>query len=410
MESTALQAALKNFDVVENQLMVAGRSVAEWAKEYSTPLYLYDSSLIKKKVLLFREVMPSEIELYYAVKANPFSDLLKEMVNLADGFDVASSGELEAVIKAGGDPQTISFAGPGKRRKELSRAIELGIGSINVESEREFELIIEEGRKLNKIPKVSLRINPEFELHGSGMKMGGGPKQFGIDAERVPNIMEKLPGLPIEFQGFHVYSGAQNLQASAIAEAFEQTLELVSRSAGLLADSIKLVNLGGGFGIPYFEKDNELDIYEIGERLKNLIEIYKDHFPVARFVIELGRYLVGECGLYVTKVLYKKESRGKVILVTDGGMHHHLAASGNLGQVLRKNYPIVIGNKIDSFRLETVDIVGPLCTPLDLLGSSVRVTETKEGDIVVIMNSGAYGLTASPLSFLSHGTPKEIFI
>jgi diaminopimelate decarboxylase len=410
MESTALQSALKNFEVVENQLMVAGRSVAEWAKEYSTPLYLYDSSVIKKKVSLFREVMPSEIELYYAVKANPFSGLLREMVNLADGFDVASFGELEAVISAGGDPQTISFAGPGKRREELSRAIELGIGSINVESEKELELIIEEGRKFSKTPKVSIRINPDFELHGSGMKMGGGAKQFGIDSDRVPAIMEKISDLPIDFQGFHVYAGSQNLFAEAISDVLDKTLEVMFRFAEPFADSIKLLNLGGGFGIPYFDEDQELNLTEVGNALKDLIKVYLPHFPGAQFIIELGRYLVGESGLYITKILYRKKSRGKTFLVIDGGMNHHLAASGNFGQVLKKNYPILIGNRIDFTQTETVNIAGPLCTPLDLLGSSVNLPEADEEDFVVVMNSGAYGYSASPLLFLSHETPKEVLI
>jgi len=409
MESKALHSALKNFDIVDNQLIISGRTVSDWAQEYGTPSYIYDAAVIRKKVSLFRSVMPEEIKLFYAVKANPNKEVLKEMVGLVDGFDVASDGELEAVVEAGGNPQFISFAGPGKRREEISRAIELEIGSINVESEKELELILEEGKRLNRLPKVSIRINPDFELHGSGMKMGGGPKQFGIDSERVPALLEEIQHMPIDFQGFHIYAGSQNLQASSICSAMEQTLDLMWQLGETYANSIKMLNLGGGLGIPYFSNDEDLDIAEVGKRLKVLLDTYKPRFPKAQFIIELGRYLVGECGLYVTKILDKKVSRGKTFLVTDGGMNHHLAASGNFGQILRKNYPIAIGSRVYASELEQVDIVGPLCTPLDLLGSKVNLPKASEGDLIVIMNSGAYGYTASPLYFLGHKLPVQVF-
>ena len=410
MESKALISALQNFEVADNHLMVAGRSVTEWTHEYGTPCYLYDSSIVRRKIALFRDAMPAQVKLFYAVKANPHSELLKAMMGLVDGFDVASTGELEAVIKAGGNPQTISFAGPGKRRAELSRSIKVGIGSINIESERELDLLVEEAKHLNKTPNVSIRVNPDFELHGSGMKMGGGPKQFGVDAERVPDLLEKAIHLPVNFQGFHIFSGSQNLKAAAICDVLEQSLDLMWRLAGRLADSIKLLNLGGGFGIPYFEKDEELDIFEIGRHLESMLQTWQVRFPKAQFVIELGRYLVGECGLYVTSILYKKVSRGKTFLVIDGGMNHHIAASGNFGQVLRKNYPIVIGNKMHATETEEVNIVGPLCTPLDLIGSKVSLPVASEGDLIAVLNSGAYGYTASPLLFLGHPLPKEILL
>ena len=240
------------------------------------------------------------------------------------------------------------------------------------------------------------------------MKMGGGAKQFGIDDDLVSAMIEKTVKMPVDFQGFHIFAGSQNLNADVICSAMEQSLDLILRLSGPLANSLKILNLGGGFGIPYFEKDDELDVRKIGKFLGGLLKTYQPHFPNARFVIELGRYLVGEAGLYLSKVLYKKKSRGKTFIIIDGGMHHHLAASGNFGQVLRKNYPIVIGNNINATELEQVDIVGPLCTPLDLIGSKMTLGEISEGDTVVIMNSGAYGYTASPLLFLGHPPPQEI--
>jgi diaminopimelate decarboxylase len=408
MISQAARSVLGYFKIVNNHLTVGGRPLVYWAREYGTPLYIYDLSVVKKKVNLFREAIPADINLYYAVKANPYPPLLKAIVSLVDGFDVASAGELEAVLAAGGNLGSISFAGPGKRRFELRSALEKGIGSVNIESERELELILEEAENLSKIPRVSIRINPDFELHGAGMKMGGGPKQFGIDAEQVPGVISKIKQSAIDFRGFHIYAGSQNLHAEIIEEALERSLEVMWELAGRFAQSVSLLNLGGGFGIPYYEKDEELDIHQLGQGLEKLLRVYRTHFTNANFVIELGRYLTGECGIYLTRVLYKKTSRGKTYLVTDGGMNHHLAASGNFGQVLRKNFPIIVPDNVYGDDMETVDIVGPLCTPLDVLGARVRLPSAREGDLLAIMNSGAYGYSASPSRFLSHDPPQEL--
>ncbi|MCM2283291.1 MAG: pyridoxal-dependent decarboxylase, exosortase A system-associated [Desulfobacula sp.] len=410
IQSKVIQGSLKNFEVKENQLIIAGKKLTDWATGYGTPFYLYDHSIIRKKISLFRQCMPPEIKLFYAAKANPSIKLLKGMVGLVDGFDAASAGEIKAIITSGGNPETVSFAGPGKTIDELSYAVQVGIGSINIESERELELIAEVAKRQNKIPKISIRINPDFELHGSGVKMGGGAKQFGIDAERIPGLLGKISNFPVKFQGFHIYTGSQNLSADSITDVMEQSLKLCLQLAGEASESIRMLNLGGGFGIPYFNKDEELDISAIGSRLASLIQIYKPKFPNAVFVIELGRYLVGESGIYVTKILYKKKSRGKTFLITDGGMNHHLAASGNFGQVLRKNFPIIMGTNVSGSECEQVDVVGPLCTPLDLLGSKIDLPKSREGDLIVFMNSGAYGYSASPLLFLGHEPPREIFV
>lgn len=410
VQSELIQQCLKNFTVNENQLTIGGKKLTDWSDEYGTPFYLYDSSIINKKISLFRKYMPPEIQLYYAAKANPYNGVLREMVKLVDGFDVASSGELEEVIKSGGDPDFISFAGPGKNKSELSYSIQANIGSINVESERELEIISQEAKRQNKVPSVSIRINPDFELHGSGVKMSGGAKQFGIDAEKIPALLKKISEFSVNFIGFHIFTGSQNLNADSITDAMEQALELSLRLAGPSAASIRLLNLGGGFGIPYFNKDEELDIKIIGNRLTSLLQRYKPKFPNARFAIELGRYLVGESGIYVTTVLYGKESRGKKFLITDGGMNHHLAASGNFGQILRKNFPIIVGTNVSGTEYEKVDVVGPLCTPLDLMGSNAELPKASEGDLIVFLNSGAYGYTASPLLFLGHPPPHQIIV
>jgi len=256
-----------------------------------------------------------------------------------------------------------------------------------------------------------LRVNPNFQVKGSGMKMGGGPQQFGVDAEEVPSLLEKLAGADLEFLGFHVFAGSQNLHADILCEAFSRNVELLLDLSGKYGHVVRYLNLGGGFGIPYFEKDRPLDLVPVGKRLGELVEsAIRPVLPDAKVVIELGRYLVGESGVYVTKVVERKVSRGRVYLVVDGGLHHQLAASGNFGQVIRRNYPIAIGNKMNAPELETVSVVGCLCTPLDLLGDNVCLPRAEAGDLVVVFQAGAYGLTASPTAFLGHPMPLEVLV
>jgi diaminopimelate decarboxylase len=242
------------------------------------------------------------------------------------------------------------------------------------------------------------------------MKMGGGPKQFGVDAERVPAMLARIGQLGFDFQGFHIFSGSQNLRADAITEAQEKTIELALKLAEHAPSPVRLLNIGGGFGIPYFPGERPLDIAAVGANLARVLDGMKRRLPQARVVIELGRYLVGEAGIYVCRVIDRKISRGQVFLITDGGLHQHLAASGNFGQVIRKNYPVVVGNRVVGGKREVVSVVGPLCTPLDLLADGMEMAEAEVGDLVAVFQSGAYGLTASPTAFLSHPAPAEVLV
>jgi diaminopimelate decarboxylase len=264
--------------------------------------------------------------------------------------------------------------------------------------------------RLGRKPRVAVRVNPDFELKLSGMKMGGGAKQFGIDAEQVPTILDEIRRRGLAFEGFHIFSGSQSLRVEAICEAQAKALDLAARLAEHVPAPVRSINLGGGFGIPYFPGDKPLDVAPIGEHLRSLVASAAQRLPSAALVIELGRYLVGEAGIYVCRVLDRKLSRGEVFLVTDGGLHHHLSASGNFGQVLRKNYPVEIGNRLASAPREVASVVGPLCTPLDLLADRMELSRAEPGDLVVVYQSGAYGLTASPMRFLSHPPPIELLV
>ena len=303
----------------------------------------------------------------------------------------------------------MSFAGPGKTPAELERAVAAGI-VINMESELEMRRLAEIARRTRRRPKVAVRVNPDFELKTSGMKMAGGPKQFGVDAERVPQLLAELATLPLEFWGFHIYSGSQNLRADIIADAQQKAAALAIDLARHAPAAVRLLNLGGGFGIPYFPGEQLLDLAPIGENLATLVPEILAALPRATIALELGRYLVGESGVYICRVLDKKVSRGHVFLITDGGLHHHLAASGNFGQVIRKNYPVLVADRVGSKRRENVSVVGPLCTPLDLLADRMDLAETEVGGLIAVFQSGAYGLTASPVHFLSHGMPSENLI
>jgi diaminopimelate decarboxylase len=398
------------FEVADDCLVIGGHKVTEVAAQVGrTPFYVYDRSVMTRKVAELRRLLPEAIHLHYAIKANPMPAVVRHMLGLVDGLDVASAAEMQVALDAGADPATVSFAGPGKTDAELARAAAAGI-TVNVESEREVEVLGRIGAAAPRRPRVAVRVNPDFELKTSGMKMSGGPKQFGIDAERVPGVLRRIGELPLDFQGFHIFSGSQNLRPEALIDAQQQTVELALRLAQSAPSPVKLFNMGGGFGIPYFPGEKPLDLGPVAANLAALLPQVQAALPEAELVLELGRYFVGESGVYVCRVIDRKVSRGQVFLVTDGGLHHHLAASGNFGQVLRKNYPVVIANHVQGSARESASVVGPLCTPLDLLADRMDLAQAAEGDLIAVLQSGAYGLTASPLGFLSHRAPAEVLV
>ncbi len=403
-------APLVQFSVRNDCLQIGGIALTRLAQRVgSTPFYAYDRQRITERIALLRQHFPEEILLHYAMKANPMPAVVQHLAGLVDGMDVASVGEMRIALDTILSPEKISFAGPGKKEHELSSAIAAGV-VLNLESEQEMELVAQSGEYLGIVPNVAIRVNPDFELKSSGMKMGGGSKPFGVDAERVPDMLIRLGLLGLNFVGFHLFSGSQNLNATAIQEMHTKTFQLGIRLAENAPSSVRLFNIGGGFGVPYFPGDRALNIAAIGENLQRLIPEVKRQLPDARIAIELGRYMVAEAGIYVCRVLERKVSRGQIFLVTDGGLHHHLAASGNFGQVIRKNYPVIIGNKVQGADREVVSVVGPLCTPLDLLVDQMQMAKASVGDLVVILQSGAYGLTASPTAFLGHPAAIEVLI
>ena len=371
-----------------------------------TPLFLYDRAMLTARVAALRAAMPPGLSIHYAMKANPFAPLLTHMAALVDGIDIASAGEMHQAIAAGMVPQHISFAGPGKRDRELRAAIMSGI-TINLESAGEAARALHIAHQLGTRPRLAVRVNPSFDLKGSGMKMGGGAKAFGIDAYAVPALVRELIAEGIDWQGFHIFAGSQALDAAAIINTQTATVALAAQLADAVGTVPPLVNLGGGFGVPYFPGDVPVDIGAIGSALAATLGARPDSLADSRFAIELGRWLVAEAGVYLCRIVDRKISHGEVFLVTDGGLHHQLAASGNFGTVVRRNYPLSIANRMNDGAAEVASVVGCLCTPLDRLGDQLHLPRAEVGDLVAVFMAGAYGASASPSSFLGHGPALE---
>lgn len=405
-----VHAPITGFAVDDGELVVGGQRLSRLAARVGrTPFYVYDRSLLHRRVAELRATLPRAVRLHYAMKANPFPPLVCAMAGLVDGIDVASGGELLVALDAGAAPQEISFAGPGKREAELRQALAAGV-LVNIESAREVTLLQALADELGLPARVAVRVNPDFELKGSGMKMAGGPKQFGIDADRVPEVLSRIGSAGLVFEGFHIFAGSQNLRAEAICEAQRLSYELALRLSDHAPAQVRTLNLGGGFGIPYFPGERALDISPIGANLHALVARAEREMPTAAIVIELGRYLVGEAGIYVARIVDRKVSRGETFLVADGGLNHHLSASGNFGQVVRKNYPVAIGSRMGAQALERVSVVGPLCTPLDQLAERMELPRAEVGDLFVVFQSGAYGASASPQAFLGHPACVEVLV
>ena len=398
------------YGTIDGELVISGVKASDLVRQGGqTPLFVYSRDMIARRVTALRAAMPEQLQINYAIKANSFAPLLEYVSSLVDGLDIASGGELEMVLAAGNDGSRVSFAGPGKRDTEIEAAIAAGV-TLNLESENEARRALSIADRLGTTPRLAIRVNPDFELKGSGMKMGGGAKPFGIDAARVPALAREIAEAGCDWRGLHIFTGSQALDAQAIIDAQANVLNLADRIAREAGIAIPKLNMGGGFGIPYFFGDKPLDVQQIGDELdKKLKNRYKS-LEETQFFIELGRYIVGEAGVYLTRIVDRKESHGEIYLVTDGGLHHQLAASGNFGTVVRRNYPLAIASHFGAEPVEVANVVGCLCTPLDRLADKAFLPFADVGDLVAVFCAGAYGASASPSAFLGQGPAGEILI
>ncbi len=397
---------------IELRTSVAGLSASDiGALTQGAPAFFYERAKVLERIADLRAAMPNDLNLAYSLKANPFAPLVNLLLSNLEGADVTSYNEMIEALNAGIAPEMIMFAGPAKKSGEMRAAVALGVG-ICIESLRELALLPDIARDLGKKARVLLRVNPEFSLSGASMRMGGAPTQFGLNTADLPAVWEALKDPDLQFVGIHIYWGSQCLSETAIQEAQATSVDLILELAPHFPRAPELLNLGGGFGIPYFAKDTAIDLELVGRNFAPLQDRLRAAFPEAQVFLELGRYLVGEAGVYVSTVVDKKTSHGVDFIVTDGGMHHFLAASGNLGQKIRRNYPIcLIADKAPVTAEGTsYQVVGALCTPIDLLGNKLSGPDIQPGDLIGVLCAGAYGKSASPLDFLSHEHPHEFLL
>jgi diaminopimelate decarboxylase len=400
------------FGVSEGTLVIGGSPVKRLAAKYDTPLFIYDRSVINKKVDLLRTTLPERFSVYYSVKANSNPAILQHCLTRDCGLEIASGGELHLALHAGCAPDRLLFAGPGKTEDELELAVRHGIREIHVESLLEAERIARICGQLRKRARIAVRINPVGEAQGGAMRMGGKPAPFGIDEENLDAALDAVSAhSALDIRGIHLFTGTQILDYQLLLNQYQKGLELGRRTAARIGKPLHTIDFGGGLGIPYFPGERFLEMDKLKAGLSALFRNFASKaVGVREFVVEPGRYLVGEAGVFVCRVHDIKISRGKTFLIVDGGMNNHLAASGNLGQVIKRNFPIALLNRLGEQATETVDIVGPLCTPLDTLGRDVRLPKARVGDLVGIFQSGAYARSASPLGFLSHPAPAEVLV
>jgi diaminopimelate decarboxylase len=397
----------------KGEMHVGGIPVRALAQQVGTPFYAYNGDALVQKVRAVRTALGPETELYFSIKANPSLGVCQLVAREGVGAELASIGELHVAEKAGFPAARAIFAGPGKTNEELERAVRWGIESVNVESAGEMERLATVAAQLGKPARACLRINPKEQVKGAQMRMGGGPTQFGIDEEDLGAVIERFRGRShLSIVGIHVYVGSQVFDIDALIANCQHILDISVGVAERLGKPLESIDLGGGFAVPYFDNSPDFDLPAFSKAYRAVVDRCKATplLAKAKLIIELGRYLVAESGLYVTRVLDVKSSRGTTYVVADGGMNHHITATGNFGQVFRKPYPVAILNRMTDRCDTQVAVVGPCCTPLDVIGQKIAAPKVEVGDLVGIFYSGAYGYSASSLGFLSHPTPAEVLI
>ncbi len=390
----------------------SGIPISRIARDYGTPFYLYHGEMIVERVRRVKEALGTEVS--YSLKANPSVGVCQLIAREArTGGEVASSGELVVARAAGFEPEDIVFAGPGKTDDELRMLVDEGIFADNVESLGEIDRLASLAERAGRRIGVGLRINPATQLMGSGMRMGGTVGQFGIDQAKLEEAVLKTLSHPeLILRGIHVYTATQVFEVEPLLDHCRNILEIALEAADFAGQPLQMIDFGGGFGVPYFEKMVEFDLDGFGEGFRQLLDTYRSdpRLERCRFLFELGRYLVADAGVYITRAVDVKQMRGKTFVVTDGGMNHHLTATGNMGQVFRKSYPLLNLTRMSGVSEEGVAVAGPCCTPLDVFGSNIPLTEPEVGDLIGVFYSGAYGFSASNLGFLSHPAPAEVLL
>lgn len=413
MTSPHLYQALRQWGCTATAPTLAGVPLNRLLQAQATPAYIYSQAILDENLAQLRSALGAQFDIYYSIKANPHPAILRHFVLAGCGLELASRGELQRALAAGCRPSRLFMAGPGKTDEDLRAAIGAGIGELHLESLAEAARASTIAAQRGRRQPVAIRVNPSADVQGGSMRMGGRSLAFGIDEEELLNAVDRIERLPgLELCGIHLFAGTQIFAGTSFQTLFRRAVELAGAVADRIGRDLATIDFGGGLGVPYFPQDPELDWEGLARAAADALEQMRSHprLKTARPVVEPGRLLTASAGVYLARVVDVKHSRGKRFVVLDGGMHHHLAASGNLGQVIKRNFPMAVLNRLDEPCVGAAQVVGPLCTPLDTVGRDVSLPEVAPGDVVAIFQSGAYSLTSSPIGFLSHALPQEIWL
>lgn len=427
-------------------VQIQGKSFEDLAEEFGTPLFVYDADVLEGTFRELRGLLPESVDIFFSLKANPNISVCAFLGARGAGAEVSSYAELVTALRAGVAPRNIIFLGPGKDLRELTACVEAGIHAVVCESLEELRQLDRlAGERGAKVPVV-LRVNPSFSAKGSGLAMGGKPRQFGIDEEELRGLKGELADLRnVRVRGVHAYMGTRFLQHEDVVRNTREVLAAAEDLAGRLGFPLETVDFGGGLGVAYFDNEEDLDLAALGEGMRAAIAPFAARNPRCRLIIELGRFLTATAGTYVVRARYVKESRGETFVVADGGTNHHMAAVG-VGSFVKRNFPVVhlsrptgrrVGRTSPSSSaspsspssaspseatspsepaspsepsVRRYTLTGPLCTPNDVVAKKVELPEVRPGDLLGVERSGAYGPTASPGLFLSHGYPAEVIV
>lgn len=381
-------------------------------ERFGTPTFVYDGGFAERNFDNLRRKVHEGVDVFYSLKANPNVSVTKEICARGAGAEVSSLAELRTALRAGVDPRNIIFVGPAKTIEELEACIDRGIFAIvceSVDEMKEVDALVAQRVGSGARAPVMIRVNPEFSGAGSGLAMSGKPRQFGIDERVIRASAEEIKSLrAIDVLGFHIYMGTRYLDAAAVVKNTQNILAVASSLAEELNIPLRAVDVGGGFGVPYFKNETPLDLESLTAGINEAVRQFRDVHRDARIILELGRFLAAGCGVLLTKVRYVKESMGEIFAIADGGTNVHMAAVG-LGSFAKRNFPVVNFTSTCESEL-TYTVTGPLCTPNDTLAKRVSLRKVGKNDILGVLYSGAYGPSASPTYFLSHGYPAEVLV
>lgn len=392
------------------RLLIGGNLTEELiTRAGGTPLFVYDNNIVGSQIARFKAVIADGVSLFYSVSANPYEPLLEFVGRYVDGFRIVSLGELELLQRSKLAGISMNFAGPGKTDLELEAAIRAG-ATISIESESEARRAIAAGERVARSPKISIRVTPPFAIEHGEVILACSASPFGVEARRVPALIDALIDAGVDWRGLHIFCGAQCLDADALSEVHRLTID----HAGEIADQIRMpipeVNLGSGFDVACRPGDEPLDIDRVARNLNRLLSNTPELLATTNFTVELGRWMVAESGVYLTRIVDRSESCGRVFLTTDGGGHHFIAATGGLGERGNFNYPIAVANRFNAPADEEVTVAGCLCTPSDIFADDVALPHAEVGDLIAVFCAGAYGLSASPQAWENRPLARELLV